>query len=124
LAEQSIEERAKEEFAALDEERRRMAKAFSISAVVAATKKIYAVQDIELGTVKYGLITLGDSDELAPIMEKAKSGEEKSLITLWWMLKKAYPNITLEDVKALPLVAAMRVFNKMQKEQPNFHKQA
>jgi len=124
LAEQSMEERAKEEFAAFEEEQRKKAKAFNISAVIAATKKLYAVQDVELGTVKYGLITLGDSAELGPLIDSAKTPTEKSLITFWAMLRKAYPDITLDDVRAMPLVATMRVFEKMEREAPNFHRKA
>jgi hypothetical protein len=62
-----------------------------------------------LGEIQYGVLTLADSLELS----KYKNSEEKSAATIWLMLRKAYPELTLEDVKSLPLNAAAKIMTAL-----------
>jgi translation elongation factor EF-Tu-like GTPase len=88
-----------------EEEKRAKAAKFNVKAVVEDAKKIREVEVEGFGTVEYGVLTLEDSLELA----KCKTAEERSVMTLWLMLRKADPTLTLEDVKAIPLTAAAKI---------------
>jgi len=65
-----------------------------------------------LGTIQYGVLTLKDSLELS----KYLTNEERSAAMIWLMLRKAYPELTLEDVKNLPLDVAANIMTAITKD--------
>jgi len=71
------------------------------------TKKIHVVNDPELGEVKFGDLTIGDSTEIS----KTETDEEKGLRIVFIALSKAYPDLTFEDVKQFSLQKAARLIN-------------
>ncbi len=65
-------------------------------------QKLHVVDDPVLGLVKYGELTFDDSFELDSI----KDATERTYAVVYRMLKKAYPDVTLEMVKKMPLFEA------------------
>lgn len=86
---------------------------FDPKAVIAVAKSIQKLVDKDWGIVRYGILTLRDSEAIQPLLKEAKSEEERSQIILWAMLRKAYPDLALEDVKDLPLTESSRVLQRM-----------
>jgi hypothetical protein len=65
-----------------------------------------------MGVVEYGVLTLADSIELG----KCGTPEERGVMTLWLMLHKANKDLTLEDVKALPLEVAAKLMTALSRD--------
>ncbi len=60
------------------------------------SKKMHCVFVEGLGKVKFGALTFND---ILKIEESSKSMADRGVQYLYAMLKKAYPDLTLEDVK-------------------------
>jgi hypothetical protein len=84
---------------AYDELLKKKARLFDPKELLKKTEKIRKVEDPDFGIICYGPIL---SDDLTEI-NKEKTNEEKGLVMLWIALRKAYPELTLEDVKAFEL---------------------
>lgn len=82
-----------------EEEVKRKAKLFDPKELLKKTEKIRKVEDPEFGTICYGPLVSEDLIEV----NKEKTAEEKGIVMLWIALRKGYPDITLEDVKAFKL---------------------
>jgi len=104
---ESVVEKGKRILREHEEKKREIAKKFDPKQLV--SKDLQTVYDEELGEIRFGQLTLKDSLEVG----KAKTDEERSLLVLYHMLRKAYPDITLEDVENFPLDAATRLMTLM-----------
>jgi len=60
-------------------------------------------------TVKFGAWTLNDNKEL----DKCQDKNEKGYVVLWVMLRKAYPDLTLESIKAWDVVEVNGILNAL-----------
>jgi hypothetical protein len=85
---------------------------FDVKALIQSSQQIHSVNVEGLGVVQYGVLTLKDTLELA----KYASAEEKSAATIWLMLRKAYPDLTLEDVKNMPLDVAAKIMTALNRD--------
>jgi hypothetical protein len=68
------------------------------------------MRDPELGLLSYGHLTMEDLFEVS----KGESQGERNAIVIWKMLAKAYPDTTLDDVKAMPASVTgrlLQIFN-------------
>jgi hypothetical protein len=81
------------------------AKLFDPKQLVTKTSEIKTFADPELGIVSYGTIV---TEEL-PEINKFSTNEEKGIFMLYLALHKAYPDVTLEDVKAFSIVDFARL---------------
>jgi len=81
------------------------AKVFDPKEILRSAKEPRSIIDEVLGEVKFGVLTLGELLELNKVDE-----QEKSVVMLWMMLKKAHPDLAIEDVKALPIDVSTRLF--------------
>ena len=81
------------------------AKVFDPKEILRSAKEPRSIIDEVLGEVKFGVLTLGELLELNKVEE-----QEKSVVMLWMMLKKAHPDLAIEDVKALPIDVSTRLF--------------
>jgi len=88
-----------------EHEQRKMeaAKKFNPKALV--SRELQTIYDPELGEIRFGQLTIADSLEIG----RVKSDDERSLLVLYHMLRKAYPDLTLEDVKNFPVDVATRL---------------
>ena len=68
-------------------------------------KVIREICDEKLGVVRYGALTYKESRECSAI----ESNEDRTVKTIWLMLKKAYPQLTLEQVEAMPVEKVARL---------------
>jgi hypothetical protein len=82
-----------------EKEMQRKAKLFDPKKLVSKAAKIKVVEDKDLGTIQYGTIVSEDLIEI----NSYEMTEDKGFTMLWIALRKAYPDVTLEDVKAFPL---------------------
>jgi hypothetical protein len=75
------------------------AKLFDPKQLVTKAAQIKTMTDSELGVISFGTVV---TEELVEI-NKLATPEEKGVFMLYLALHKAYPDITLEDVKAFSL---------------------
>lgn len=93
-----------------EEKRREQAKIFKIDEVLADSNKTYEVYVPEINAVvKYKKLTIGDLADIKGDL----TNEEIAIRLLWKMLNKANPEITLEQVKQLPIEIALAIFQKI-----------
>jgi hypothetical protein len=88
-----------------EQEKAEKAAKFDIKALIQSSKQIRSVEVEGLGVVEYGVLTQSDVFELA----KYKTTEEKSIATIWLMLRKANPELTFEDIKNLPIDVTAKI---------------
>jgi hypothetical protein len=80
-------------------------KLFDPKELVKESRKVRTISDSELGIISYKPLTFGDLEEI----NKASSNEEKSILALYKMLKKTYPDLTLDDVHEFGLDTVQRL---------------
>jgi len=91
-----------------EEQQKRAARLFDVKEVLAEASEIREVYVPELDrAVRYGALTVGDLSEV----EKAETDMEKGIRILWLMLRKANPELKLEEVQKLPVDVATALFN-------------
>ncbi|MEM2177028.1 MAG: hypothetical protein QXN34_06850 [Archaeoglobaceae archaeon] len=88
------------------------AQLISIKELVRKAKELRTVYVEGIGTIQYGSLTLFELSEIA----KCQTNEEKTIMTLYFMLKKAEPSLTLDDVKELPFDIVTKILNALSKE--------
>jgi len=99
-------EKFKQQLEKYEEEKKRIAKLFNVRELIAEAGEIREKYVPEINAVvRYGMLTMGDLAEL----EKAKTDMEKGTRVLWLMLRKADPELKLEDVAKLPVEVAAAV---------------
>ena len=97
-------ERGKRLFEKEEAEGRAAAKKFDPKMLVKKATEKHMVRDGDEEIYYYPLV-LEDTADLS----KAKTNEEYSTLMLWKMLEKAYPELTLEDVKKFPMGKGARL---------------
>ena len=95
-----------------EQEKAEKAAKFDVKALIQSGQQLRSVEVEGLGTIQYGVLTLKDSLELS----KYQTNEERSAAMIWLMLRKAYPELTLEDVKNLPLDVAASIMTAITKD--------
>jgi len=99
-------EKFKQQLEKYEEEKKRIAKLFNVRELVAEAGEIREKYVPEINAVvRYGMLTMGDLAEL----EQAKTDMEKGIRVLWLMLRKADPELKLEQVEKLPVDVATAV---------------
>jgi hypothetical protein len=93
---------------AAEEEARKRAKTFDPAELLRSSREPRTIHDPELGEVRYGALTIRD---LLEIRRETEDPGEQALRMLHRMLRKAYPDLTLEDVNDLPYDAALRLLD-------------
>jgi len=101
---ESPAERGKRLFEKEEAEGRATAKKFDPKLLVKKATEKHMVLDGDEEIYYYPLV-LEDTADLS----KAKTNEEYSTLMLWKMLEKAYPELTLEDVKKFPMSKGARI---------------
>ena len=94
-----------------EQEKAEKASKFDVKALVQSGQQLRSVEVEGLGIIQYGVLTLKDSLELS----KYQTNEERSAAMIWLMLRKAYPELSLEDVKNLPLDVAASIMTAITK---------
>ena len=89
----------------LETARREKRKLFDPKKLVEDSRKIRKVYDDELGWITYKPLTFADLNEI----QRAQNNEEKSIIALYKMLQKTYPDLTLDDVRDFGLDGVVRL---------------
>jgi len=95
-----------------EQEKAEKAAKFDVKALIQNSKQLRSVEVEGLGEIQYGVLTLSDTLELA----KYKTTEEKSAAMIWLMLRKAYPELTFEDVKSMPIDVAANIMTAITKD--------
>ena len=95
-----------------EQEKAEKAAKFDIKALIQSCKQLRSVYVEGLGEIQYGVLTLSDTLEMA----KYITTEEKTAAMIWLMLRKAYPELTFEDVKNLPLDVAANIMTAITKD--------
>jgi len=86
---------------------RETAKKFDPRQLLADAHKIITVQDPVLGEVKFGGLSIIEAFEI----NKTEDADERGLKVVYFMLQKAYPDLTWQDIKAFPFEKANRLFD-------------
>ena len=81
------------------------AKLFDPKKLVEDSRTVRKVYDPELGIITYRTLTL---DDLAEI-NKTEANEEKNIVALYLMLRKTYPDLTIDDVREFGLDAVVKL---------------
>ena len=68
-------------------------------------KVVRMIKDEKLGVIRYGALTYKESRECNAIVDK----EERTVRTIFLMLKKAYPKLTQQDVEEMPVEKVARI---------------
>lgn len=76
------------------------------------SKAIYSVKVPTLGEVSFGVLTFND---IMQIEQESKTITERGVRYIYAMLKKAYPDLSLEDVKAWDSNAVAELTLRLQK---------
>ena len=84
---------------------KRKAKLFDPKKLVEESRTVRKVYDPELGLITYRTLTLEDLIEI----NKHETNEEKNIVSLYLMLRKTYPDVTLDDVREFGLDAVVRL---------------
>ena len=84
---------------------KRKAKLFDPKKLVEDSRTVRKVYDPELGIITYRPLTM---DDLAEI-NKNESPEEKNITSLYLMLHKTYPDLTIEEVREFGLDAVVKL---------------
>jgi len=103
-AKKSPAEVGKELFEKEEQKDRELAKKFDPKLLVKKASEKHMVLDGDEEIYYYPLV-LEDTADLS----KLKTNEEYSTMMLWKMLEKAYPGLTLEDVKKFPMGKGARI---------------
>ena len=98
-----------------DEEQQVIGKIFDLKALFKRANQLKTVVDPVLGKVQYGELTFEDSFVFGPIADP----NERTLTIAYLMLKKAYPDVTLDMVRKMPLAEA-NAFMAIVSAQPCF----
>jgi hypothetical protein len=114
----SNDERAAEfeaKIAEHEEAQRAKGKIFDPKALMERAGKIHEVQHPVLGLLRYGELTFEDSFEI----NKCATDVEKTEMVAYLMISKAYPEITRDFLKQMPLVEGAALIDFLTK-QPAF----
>jgi hypothetical protein len=84
---------------------KRKAKLFDPKKLVEDSRTVRKVYDPELGLITYRTLTLHDLVEI----NKQETNEEKNIVSLYLMLHKTYPDVTVDDVREFGLDAVVRL---------------
>ena len=79
-----------------DREQEKKRRLFDPKELVKKSRKIKTVEDPELGLVSFGELVFSDLAEI----NTAETNQEKSVLILYKMLQKAYPDVTVDDVRS------------------------
>lgn len=103
-----FKEKMERRIAREQEETEKAIKLFDPSELTRSSKTLREVYVPSLDrTVKFGVWTLNDNKEL----DKCQDPKEKGYVVLWVMLRKAYPELTLEAIKAWDTVDVNEILN-------------
>lgn len=78
------------------------------------TRKLRVIRDVEFGIIHFGILSHQELRKLKEIVDKAGvNGKNRDWLQgeliLHAMLKKAYPDLIFDDVRAFPLEDTMRL---------------
>ncbi len=93
------------------QEKQAQAKLFDVKALAADTRQIYCLEDPDLGTIRYGILSVKEVKTLD--LTKTTSDEEKADLIVYAMLAKADPNLCFEDYEALPFHLKALLLDRM-----------
>jgi len=104
----------------LEKQRDERTKIFNPKELVKNAKVIRELYDEDLGTIRYVLL---DYSELSEIIKKYPENQDRSIALLEKQLAPANPDLTFNDIKAMPYEVVVRLLTKLQSEGSFFPKQ-
>src|SRR5271157_2189660 len=104
----------------LGKQRDERTKIFNPKELVKNAKVIRELYDEDLGTIRYVLL---DYSELSEIIKKYPENQDRSIALLEKQLAPANPDLTFNDIKAMPYEVVVRLLTKLQSEGSFFPKQ-
>jgi len=96
-----------------EEEKLKRVRVFNPKELVKRAKEIRELYDDDLGVIRYKLLTYAQLNE---IIEKHTENKDRSMQLLFKMLAPANEGLILEDIKAMPYEAVVRLLQKLTKE--------
>jgi hypothetical protein len=109
VSKKAKEEQYRQKLEEYEAEQAAKAKLFNPQELVKEAKTLRQKHHPKLGLVNYGVLTIDELFDLDKITEK----DERSKAMLWMMLRKAYPDLTKEDVGRFPGVKAAELLKLM-----------
>lgn len=100
-------EKGKELFEKEEEAERATAKIFNPKKLAQESSCEKTVFDKDLGEIKYHTLRMDELDDL----DTSASDQERGRLLLFRLLRKAYPDLTLEDVRAFTAWKAGRILH-------------
>lgn len=85
------------------------AKLFNPLELAKSSREIRSTFIEGVGEIRYGPLTVADMLEIS----KTESDEERGILIMWLMLRKAYPELKMEDVKAFPMDTAAKILTAL-----------
>lgn len=104
MSEERIEEyrRRLEEY---EKKQNKLSQSIDLKDLAKKTRELKSVYIEGLGELKYGALTFMDLVEVS----KYQADEERAIAIIYHMLKKAYPDLALEDVRNLPFDVSSKI---------------
>ncbi|MEM2587071.1 MAG: hypothetical protein QXV23_02115 [Candidatus Bathyarchaeia archaeon] len=110
---EDIVEKARRKLEEHERQRQEAAQTIDLKDLVRKTRGLKSVYIDGYGELKYGSLTFSDLIEIS----KYQSNEERMVAIVYHMLKKAYPELTIEDVKSLPFNVSAKIIAALGKEE-------
>jgi hypothetical protein len=88
-------------------------KMFDPKEFIREASKVRKIVDPELGEILYHQLRLIDMDDV----NKPTDPRDKIAMVVFKYLGRAYPDLTLEDLKAMPLNTASRILDLINKDE-------
>jgi hypothetical protein len=88
-------------------------KKFDPKELIREASKVRKIVDPELGEILYHQLRLIDMDEI----NKSTDPKERIAMVVFKYLGRAYPDLTLEDLKVMPLNTASRILDLINKDE-------
>lgn len=88
------------------------AQLISIKELLRKSRELKTIYIDGIGAIQYGSLTLPELSEVA----KCQTNEEKTIMMLYFMLRKAEPSLTIDEVKELPFDVVTKILNALSKE--------
>lgn len=109
---EDIVERGRRKLEEYERRQYELTQTIDIKELVKRAKELRSVYIDGYGELKYGPLTFSDLVDIS----KYQVNEERIIMIVYHMLRKAYPDLTVEDIKSLPFDVSAKIIKALGKE--------
>lgn len=97
---------------AYEQQKQQAAQAVDLMEILRRSTEVKSVHVDGVGEVRYGALTFADLVEIS----KHQTNEERVIATVYHMLRKAYPELTIDHVRNMPFDLAAKILDALSRE--------